>query len=100
MESELKSILDTGFYRFHFSSSVDCVSGIIQLVYTPCIYQNVVSEAQVSGQSGNDELVVWTGDQISDFVRKLGFLDTEGDTRNRIKHFLHLDQVSQCAVIM
>ena len=38
-------------------------------------------------------MVVWTDEQISDFVRKLGFLDAEGDTEWLIRQFLHLNQV-------
>ena len=35
----------------------------------------------------------WNDEQISDFVRKLGFLDAEGAEGEKINHFLHLHQV-------
>ena len=88
--SELRCVSETGFYRFHFSSSIDYVSGSIQLVYTPHIYQNVGEVMDTPSLSG---MVVWNDEQISDFVRKLGFLDAEGDTASQIKHFVHLNQV-------
>ena len=34
-----------------------------------------------------------TGEQIEDFVRKLGFMDKEKEEGNSIKQFLHLSQV-------
>ena len=36
----------------------------------------------------------WTGERIGDFVRKLGFLDTEKHGGDKIKQFLHLNSVS------
>ena len=45
-------------------------------------------------------MVVWTDEQISDFVRKLGFLDAEGDTEWLIRQFLHLNQVMNDRVVM
>lgn len=88
--SELRCVLETGFYRFHFSSSIDYVSGSVQLLYMPHIYQNVEELVVMPSLSG---MVVWTDEQISDFVRKLGFLDAEGDTEWLIRQFLHLNQV-------
>ena len=35
----------------------------------------------------------WNSEQISDFVRKLGFLDTEKEGGEIIKRFLHLNSV-------
>ena len=37
----------------------------------------------------------WNSEQISDFVRNLGFLDTEKDKAggDKIKHFLHVNEV-------
>ncbi len=34
----------------------------------------------------------WTAEQIGDFLRKLGFMDSDRENQ-RIKHFLHLSQV-------
>lgn len=38
----------------------------------------------------------WTSEQISDFVRKLGFLDAEKEGGVKIKEFLHLNSVCTC----
>ena len=90
VESELRCVSESGFYRFHFSSSVDYASGSIQLAYTPHIYQNLGEVMETPSLAG---MVIWTEEQISDFVRKLGFLDAEGNTASLIKQFLHLNQV-------
>lgn len=37
---------------------------------------------------------MWNAEQISDFVRKLGFLDTEKEGGDKIKDFLHINEVS------
>jgi len=84
--SELSCVLESGFYCFHFKSSVDFVSGAVQLKYFPHIYQNVKDARE-------EEPVVWNEEQIEDFVRKLGFLDSEGDSASQIRRFLHHNQV-------
>ena len=56
----------------------------------PHLYQSVGEVMDTPSLSG---MVVWNDEQISDFVRKLGFLDAEGDTAFQIKQFLHLNQV-------
>ena len=35
----------------------------------------------------------WNSEQISDFVCKLGFLDTKKEGGDKIKHFLHINEV-------
>ena len=40
---------------------------------------------------------IWSGEQINDFVRKLGFLDTEKEGGDKIKNFLHINEV--CSLI-
>ena len=36
----------------------------------------------------------WSKEQIDDFVRKLAFLDAEKEGGDKIKHFLHLNEVA------
>ena len=84
--SELSCLLETGWYSFHFRSSVDCVSGAVQLKYFPHTYQNI-DEAREA------EPILWSEEQVEDFVRKLGFLDAEGDSAQLIRQFLHHNQV-------
>ena len=43
-------------------------------------------------QGSNVEM--WNAEQINDFVRKLGFLDTEKEGGDKIKDFLHINEVS------
>ena len=38
----------------------------------------------------------WTREQIGNFVRKLGFLDTKKEGGDKIKQFLHVNSVSIC----
>jgi len=35
----------------------------------------------------------WNAEQIRDFVRKLGFMDTEREGGEKIKHFRHISSV-------
>lgn len=37
----------------------------------------------------------WNHEQISDFIRKLGFLDEEQEGGEGIKHFLHVSEVCE-----
>ena len=57
---------------------------------------------QQESQNRHDTLVVnvqrWNSEQINDFVRKLGFLDTEKEGGDNIKHFLHVNEVCLCWV--
>ena len=42
------------------------------------------------------EMVVeerWNAEQIGDFVRKLGFIDTKKEEGMKIKHFRHISEV-------
>ena len=46
----------------------------------------------------------WNSEQIGDFVRKLGFLDTRKEGGDQIKHFLYINEVcvreyNSCALI-
>ena len=90
--SKLCCLLDSGSFCFYFKSSADCVCGSMQLIYFPHIYQNMEDLKEVSPVSGR---IILNEDQIEDFVRKLGFLDVEGDAASQISHFLYLKQASE-----
>ncbi len=49
------------------------------------------SEGEVSKRSIKPQ---WNSEQIGDFVRKLGFMDTEREGGEKIKHFRHISSVS------
>ena len=91
--AELNCVLDSGYYRFMFNSTTDAISATAELHYIPhsTRYQNV---GEVKEQPIAPTEYKWSEDQISDFVRKLGFLDAEGTAASQIKTFLHLNQVS------
>ena len=40
----------------------------------------------------------WNSEQIGDFVRKLGFMDTRDEGGEKIKHFRHISSVSITSV--
>ena len=42
----------------------------------------------------------WNSEQIGDFVRKLGFMDTEKEGGEKIKHFRHISAVSYCVTVL
>ena len=84
--------MDSGFYQFVFPSA-DSVKAVVELVYAPhsTRYQNV---GEVRDEPTVPTQVKLNEDQISDFVRKLGFMDVEGDSHHLKNQFLHLSQVN------
>ncbi len=115
---ELDRVLKSGQYCFVFHSGPDGVASTIELDYCPLAigHQDQISVLGVEEADGGvlwataggllqvEDMVRqrWNEEQISDFVRKLGFLDTrsESDEREKedpgeqINRFLHLNQVS------
>lgn len=84
--------MDSGHYQFVFPSS-DSVKAVIELVYVPhsTRYQNI---GEVRDEPSAPTEIKLNEEQISDFVRKLGFMDAEGDSQRLNNQFLHLNQVS------
>ena len=103
--NELDHILDTGIFNFTFSSDESSTADII-LVYQPSQPVTAQPDTDSIGSLGDRErspldrgstLIVdqhWNSEHIADFVRKLGFLDTEREGGDRIKFFIHLNSVS------
>ena len=50
-----------------------------------------------TGPDGGKRVEGWNEEQINDFVRKLGFLDTQKEGGDKIKHFLHINEVESHA---
>ena len=107
---QLDEILETGFYSFKLS-----VDGEVQLCleYTPSTNQTssvdlkegsydetpngqtlLSAKPNCSDTGMVSEQEKWNSEQIGDFVRKLGFMDTEKEGGKKIKHFRHLSTVS------
>ena len=91
MSTELRCVMHSGYYQFAFPSA-DSVKASIELVYVPhsTRYQNV---GEVREEPSMPTEIKLNEEQISDFVRKLGFMDIEGDSQHLNNHFLHLNQV-------
>ena len=89
VSAELRCVMDTGYYQFVFPSA-DSVKAIVELIYVPhsTRYLGVGEEPAVPTKLKLNE------EQISDFVRKLGFMDVEGDSQFLNNQFLHLNQVN------
>ena len=97
---ELHCILTTGSFLFHVlntrSSGVELI-----LEYSPSPSQqfaplSLPTLSQPSSQEYSEVVVnmqCWNSEQISDFVLKLGFLDSEKEGGDKIKHFLHINEV-------
>lgn len=49
--------------------------------------------ASEAARTRGSNVEMWNAEQISDFVRKLGFLDTEKEGGDKIKDFLHINEV-------
>ena len=107
---QLDVILDTGYYSFKLN-----IDGEVQMTleYTPSASHPSRMEegtdgratAQATGSwtitsqlSGTTEKTPkhdqWNSEQIGDFVRKLGFMDTEKEGGEKIKRFKHINSVS------
>lgn len=114
MANELEQIIDTGVYIFTLSSGASGGEASMTLQYTPAARLTLPptstgddigasrmlhsSESfQETGVVNGTQLVSrderWTREQINDFVRKLGFLDTQKEGGDKIKHFLHINEV-------
>ena len=93
MSTELKCVMESGYYQFVFPSA-DSVKAVVELVYDPhsTRYQNV---GEIRDDPTVPTEVKLNEEQISDFVRKLGFMDVEGDSHYLKNRFLHLSQVIQ-----
>ena len=70
----------------------------LQLQY-PQIVREVsqVDEAAGVVRGGTEK---WSREQINDFVRKLGFLDSEAEGGEKIKRFIHLNEVCVSTVVL
>lgn len=100
--NELDHILETGIFNFMFSSDETSTADIL-LVYQPSQPAQPDTDS-ISREDGKrspldrgSTLIVdqrWNSEHIADFVRKLGFLDTEREGGERIKLFIHLNSVS------
>ena len=119
---ELDCIITTGKYLF-LSSDTSTSRTELMLEYSPShshqspppphlppsqpssledpevrVFPRVIS--RLNSQNGPETLGVnaerWNGEQINDFVRKLGFLDAEKEGGDTIKHFLHVNEVCGC----
>ena len=101
---DLDSIIESGHYQFEvFSEGI-----VLSLQYCPAASAHTAPPSQPSSlddgppqkaqglmQSGKDSSGKerWSKEQIDDFVRKLGFLDAEKEGGDKIKQFLHLNEV-------
>ena len=116
---QLDKILETGYYSFTLSIDGEAQIG---LVYTPSANQTTSMEestedgpptggrtfvsqsSRVEQKPGDLEggkgpkQEQWNSEQIGDFVRKLGFMDTEKEGGEKIKHFRHISAVSTIIV--
>ena len=94
MAQDLSSIIKTGHYCFEMKQ--DTSQWQMFLEYEPITVQfSTPSEmaTESTERFGKVRLEKWSGEQIDDFVRKLGFLDKEKEEgRERIIAFLHFNQ--------
>ena len=113
--NELECIINTGQYTFTLSSGASGGEASMNLEYTPSARPSLppssmgedgvtsrtyASESfQETGVVNGTQLVSrmenWTREQINDFVRKLGFLDAQKEGGDKIKLFLHINEVYQ-----
>ena len=95
MAQDLNSIIETGHYCFEMKH--DTGQWQMFLEYEPITLQL----SAPSERAAEPTLEKWNGEQIEDFVRKLGFLDKDKEEgRERITAFLHFNQVSSLTVYL
>ena len=112
---ELECIVDTGIYIFTLTSDASGGKAEVMLEYVPSTDSAVPPLLNVTsmeeggtprtlprstsypesgtGLNAAKRLESWSQEQINDFVRKLGFLDTQKEGGAKIKHFLHINEV-------
>lgn len=96
---QLGCIKATGFYHFCLSSQeigdVEEVELVFHLETESSGQEKLDTGIQHSAKSSNLKLEKWKRDQIDDFVRKLGFLDSEVTDVKDIQQFLQQNEVSR-----
>ena len=80
---QLDCITTTGNYLF-LTSDTTSSGALLNLEYSPSQHSSLKDPVNVQ---------CWNSEHINDFVRKLGFLDTEKEGGYKIKHFLHINEV-------
>ena len=113
---QLDEIYETGHYLFKLPIDGEAE---LSLKYTPSAHQTSSIEwstesetgstsgvsIMTSGERKSNDLVVdsggespiveqWSSEQIGDFVRKLGFMDSEKERGKKIKNFRYISTVS------
>ena len=85
---------------FHQSTPPPLPSSQLSTLEDPKELPLQIQTLQRESQSGHEREMTqmvnvqhWNSEQISDFVRKLGFLDTEKEAGDKIKHFLRINEV-------
>ena len=115
---ELGKVMDTGYYSFklptdgeaqmileYIPSSIQTSNTFEEGVDGGTTVRSRASSSQISkletqisdlerGMSKRSKPEQWNSEQIGDFVRKLGFMDTEREGGEKIKHFRHISSVS------
>jgi len=92
---ELDCIIATGKYLFQPPDASSRGAELI-LEYSPSQQFTPTSLSQPPNLEGPElgiNMQHWNTEQIGDFVRKLGFLDTEKEGGDKIKNFLHVNEV-------
>jgi len=109
---ELECIVDTGIYIFTLTSDASGGKAEVMLEYVPSTDSAVLNATSMeeggtprtlprstsypesgTGLNAAKRVESWSQEQINDFVRKLGFLDTQKEGGAKIKHFLHINEV-------
>ena len=96
VSDELKHIMETGYYQFSLHLTSEGIEGNVELLHQCSVYS---SDAGDEGMGKSFCMVdqKWNDEHINHFMRKLGFLDLEGEMRAKINHFIYLNQV--CRVL-
>ena len=95
MAKELDCIIATGNYLLQ-TPDASCRGAELVLEYSASQQFTPTSLSQPPCLEGSElgiNVQHWNTEQIGDFVLKLGFLDTETEGGDKIKNFLHVNEV-------
>ena len=66
---------------------------VLKYTYTTRPKEGTTSAVMVAPGEDSFKEVVWNEEQVSDFVRRLGFLDANETVKEQFDHFLYSNQV-------
>ena len=93
--------MSSGYFRFTLITTAVGVSAkaVLKFTYTTRPKEGAASVMTVAPGEESLKEVIWNEDQVSDFVRRLGFLDANETVKEQFDRFLYSNQVRLCSKV-